>query len=148
MDDTTQGNSERKKTMGRYTGGCHCGAVRFAVQADPSAGASRCNCSICSKVAMTGVNLKPDAFELLSDPAALSQYAWGPVATRYFCKTCGVHCFGKGNLPQLGGEFVSVNFNTLDEVDVNDHPIVYWDGRHNNWQAGPRSEPWPIFSPV
>ena len=23
--------------------------------------------------------------------------------------------------------------------------IRYWDGRHNNWYAGTRDTPWPIF---
>lgn len=31
--------------MKKHTGGCHCGAVRFEVMVDTSAG-SRCNCSI------------------------------------------------------------------------------------------------------
>jgi hypothetical protein len=31
-----------------YTGGCHCGEVRFEVNADLS-GVIACNCSICQK---------------------------------------------------------------------------------------------------
>ena len=22
--------------------------------------------------------------------------------------------------------------------------VIYWDGRHNNWEAGPRPTPWPV----
>lgn len=39
---------------------------------------------------------------------------------------------------------MSVNLNTLDGLDPADVEVVYWDGRHNNWQAGPRPAPWPI----
>jgi hypothetical protein len=59
---------------------------------------------------------------------------------------CGVHCFARGHLDVLGGDYVSVNLNALDGVDVDDGKVVYWDGRHDNWQAGPRNKPWPTVS--
>jgi len=130
----------------RHTGGCHCGAVRFEVALGPEIRGSRCNCSICRKLAPTGCLLKPDALNLLAGDESLGDYEWGAhVSTRYFCKHCGVYCFGKGNIPELGGHFASVNLNCLDEFDVEAIEIVYWDGRHDNWMAGPRSKPWPLF---
>jgi hypothetical protein len=130
----------------RHTGGCHCGAVRFEAEVDLSA-ATRCNCSICTKVAQVSSHVKPAAFRLLSDRAALSSYAWGgKVAQRFFCKTCGIHCFSEGHLAELGGDFVSINFNCLDDVDPGQLTIRHWDGRHNNWYAGARETPWPIFT--
>jgi len=131
----------------KYAGGCHCGAMRFEVEVDLGAGASRCNCSVCTKVSGTTVIVKPAAFALLSGEDALSTYAWGGrTAQRYFCKACGVHGFARGHLEQLGGDYVSVSVNCLDEVDLLDVPVRHWDGRHNNWQAGPRDEPWRTFS--
>lgn len=129
----------------RHFGTCHCGAVRFAAALDLSQSVSRCNCSICTKISAMGTFAKPDAFTLLSDEAALGTYEWGAkISRRYFCKTCGVHCFGRGDLPELGGAFVSVNVNVLEDVDPSLLEVVYWDGRHDNWHAGPRSTPWPI----
>jgi hypothetical protein len=131
----------------KHQGSCHCGAVHYAVNIDLT-GASRCNCSVCTKLAIAGVQVKPEAFTLLSDESALADYEWGgKVAKRYFCRTCGTHCFGRGYLEILGGAFVSINVNTLDDVDPYQLPLVHWDGRHNNWQAGARPAPWPIFGP-
>jgi hypothetical protein len=128
------------------SGSCHCGAVKFVAELDLSTGGSRCNCSICTKVATTGGIIRPEAFHLVQGEESLSTYAWGPkISQRYFCKVCGVHCFGRGFLDVLGGDYVSVNYNTLDGVDVNELALIHWDGRHNNWQAGPRPTPWPIF---
>ena len=137
------------KTPTRRTGGCHCGAVRFEVMLEPAFHAGRCNCSICMKIAQTGAIVKPSAFRLTAGEDSLSHYAWGArISTRHFCKHCGVHCYGAGHLAEIGGDFVSANLNCLDEFDVNAIPVTHWDGRHNNWEGGPRSAPWPLFAPV
>jgi hypothetical protein len=127
----------------KHLGTCHCGEVRFEVDTDAGTG-SRCNCTICTKTSITGGIVKPEAFKLLTDESKLSMYEWASkTSQRYFCKRCGVHCFGRGHLEQLGGDYVSVNLNCLDDIDVRDLDMIFWDGRHNNWQAGPRKEPWP-----
>ena len=36
-----------------HTGGCHCGAVRYQAEIDPTAG-SMCNCSVCTKLSTVG----------------------------------------------------------------------------------------------
>jgi hypothetical protein len=135
-------NTEASKT---HAGGCHCGAVRFEVDLDLSAGGAMCNCSICAKLATLTTAVKPAAFRLLSGEASLSSYEWGGKSgQRKFCKHCGVQCFGPGYLEQLGGAYVSINLNALEDFDRATSKIGYWDGRHNNWQAGLRDTPWPI----
>lgn len=126
----------------RHSGTCHCGAVRFEVEVDASAG-SRCNCSVCTKVGATTGIVGPAAFVLHTDEATLGAYG-GQTGRRFFCKQCGVTCYSRGHLEVLGGDYVSVNFNCLDDIDLRDVAVVYWDGRHNNWQAGPRDTPWPV----
>jgi hypothetical protein len=92
--------------------------------------------------------VKPEAFRLLSAEADLGVYEWGAkMSKRFFCKACGTHCFGRGHLAELGGDFVSFSYNAIDGLELTELPVVYWDGRHNNWQAGPASKPWPISSP-
>jgi len=104
-----------------HTGSCHCGRVRFQVSIDTRQG-GRCNCSICTKISQLGHK----------------------IGRRAFCRHCGVHCFGSGHLAELGGDFVSINYNTLDDVDPLDVKVIYWDGRHDNWHAGPSDKPWRI----
>jgi hypothetical protein len=127
-----------------HKGSCHCGAVRFEVRIDASEGTS-CNCTVCTKIAGLYGMTKPDAFRLLSGEPSLLFYEWGgKTAKRYFCKTCGVSVFSRGYLEQLGGDYVCIALNVLDDIDPADVRVGYWDGRHDNWQAGLRATPWPI----
>jgi hypothetical protein len=138
-------NTETKPT--KHVGSCHCGDVRFEAVVDASFG-TQCNCTICQKTHVIGASIKPEAFTLLSDPDKTATYAFGPVGIRHFCKRCGIHVYGTGDLPQLGGKFVSVYLNVLDDVDLSTVKVAYWDGRHNNWQAGMRDSRWPTATPA
>jgi hypothetical protein len=129
-----------------YQASCHCGAVQFAIDLDLST-VSRCNCSICTKSGNTGAIAKPGDLRVLAGEDALATYVWGGrTATRYFCSRCGIHCFLRGHLPELGGDYVAINVNCLDGIELAALPVVHWDGRHNNWDAGPRATPWPVLA--
>jgi hypothetical protein len=102
---------------------------------------------MCTKLGVTGAITKPEHFKLVQGEASLTSYARHPdIALRSFCKVCGIHCFSKGTLPELGGAFVGVHVNALDDVDLGELTFLYWDGRHDNWQAGLRPAPWPVFT--
>lgn len=128
----------------KHTGTCHCGAIEFAVEVDASTG-NRCNCRPCTKIGATTSIVQPAAFTLLSDESLLFHYG-SDHGRRHFCRTCGVFCFSRGHLEQVGGDYVSVNLDCLDDIDPADLKIAYWDGRHDNWQAGTRDTPWPVFT--
>jgi hypothetical protein len=127
----------------QHLGSCHCGAIRFSVELDATKG-SRCNCSVCTKINQLGAIVAPAAFELLAGSDARGTYVCGPIGRRYFCRTCGVHCYSEGHLDVLGGDYVSINLQCLDDLDPREVAVTYWDGRHDNWQAGPATTPWPI----
>lgn len=123
-----------------YAGSCHCGAVRFEADLDLSAGTTRCNCRICTKIRNWSVIVTPDRFRLLTGEEALLSYAPGPHLHHSFCRTCGVRPFGRGFLAELGGAFVSVQLGCLDDATPDDllsGPITYCDGRDNNWWNPP-----------
>jgi hypothetical protein len=133
-------------TTNKHHGSCFCGDVQFEVELDLASG-SQCNCTICTKLGATGSLVKPAAFTLLSPEAKLASFSRAPeIASRYFCARCHIYCFGKGHLEQLGGDFVSVNLNCIDDYDVSTAQLIHWDGRHDNWAAGPRPTRWPVVA--
>lgn len=145
--ETTSTSTPSHRAEGKQRGTCHCGAVQFEVELAPGSKGSRCNCSVCTKLSMTGFIVKPAAFRLLTPETELMHYEHGPkISKRSFCRHCGTHCFGRGFLAEVGGDYVSVNGNCLDDLEPTTLELIYWDGRHDNWQAGPRDRPWPVHT--
>lgn len=125
-----------------YQGSCHCQKVRYQADIDLEAGTGKCNCSFCAKVRDWIVLIKPDAFQLLSDPQELGDYGFKPdsVNRHLFCKHCGVRLYSKGHVPELGGDFVSIMVSTLDNLSdefLASLPVQCYDGRHDNWFQAP-----------
>ena len=120
-----------------YTGSCHCGNVRFEADIDLAEGTGKCNCSICSKTRNWSVTIKPDAFRLLSDAGATTEYQFNTNSTHWlFCKTCGVRPYGEGDVPEAGGKFVTLGVACLDGLtpkQLADLPVRYCNGRDNDW---------------
>lgn len=114
----------------RYTGGCHCGAVRFAVEVeDPVARA--CNCSICEMVGYLHVIVDRDRFELLAGGEALSTYTFNTgVAQHTFCRRCGVKAF---YTPRSHPEGISANLRCFDGDAAARFRVESFDGK--NWEA-------------
>lgn len=139
--------SETQKTstqsnLKTHAGGCLCGAVRFEAEVDLTAPVGRCNCTFCTKVGATSALVKPSALRVVSGEEHVGRWSKGSSPNyRAFCKQCGTQVFGGGHVPEIGGDYRSVFINCLDDVDLSELTIGYWDGRNDNWEAGTRPQP-------
>jgi len=116
--------------MKTFTGSCHCGAVRFEVDAEELV-ATDCNCSMCTKKGIIHLIVTQDRFRLLSGADNLTTYRFNTgIARHTFCKTCGIHPF---YTPRSHPDGVDVNIRCLDGVDLAAFAISPFDGR--NWEA-------------
>jgi hypothetical protein len=113
-----------------HSGGCHCGRVRFEVDAPAVIEATECNCSICSKAAYLHLFVATDDFRLLQGDDSLELYTFNTGAARhYFCRHCGIKSF---YIPRSHPDGISVNVRCLDAETVEDVRITPFDGR--NWE--------------
>jgi hypothetical protein len=114
-----------------YEGGCHCGRVRFRVEAD-LATLLECNCSICTKKGILHLIVPPERFTLLHGGDALATYQFNTNTARHtFCRHCGIHAF---YVPRSDPDKISVNARCLDGIDAALlKPAQHFDGRH--WEA-------------
>jgi hypothetical protein len=124
--------------MAIYTGGCHCGRIRFEVEGELD-GVSACNCSICARTGYLHWTVEPGQLRLLTKPDDWSTYRFGKrIAQNRFCSTCGVSPF---RVPRSDPDKVTVNARCLDGVDVDALAVTRFDGRH--WEAAMRDERGP-----
>lgn len=118
--------------MPRYTGSCHCGRVRFEIDAVIDR-VTECNCSICSKKGILHLRVASENFRLRSGGEVLGTYQFGTmVAKHHFCTVCGIHTFTR---PRAAPDLYTVNVRCLDGVDLASLgcEIIRFDGQ--NWEA-------------
>ncbi len=119
--------SQKEKIMSditkSWTGGCHCGAVRFEVSLNNSLrSVRRCNCSYCrmrgSIVAMTALN----GIEIIEGKDVLTSYRFNTgTAQHFFCSRCGIHTHHQR---RSDPNRHAVNVACLDGVSPFDFPDV------------------------
>jgi hypothetical protein len=111
-----------------YTGGCHCGVVRYEATTDLGRVVS-CNCSHCIKRGLVLSFVPAGQFTLRSGDRDLLDHQFNKkVIHHLFCRHCGIESFARGTTPE-GGEMVALNVRCLDGVDLASVNPIPVDGR-------------------
>jgi hypothetical protein len=122
---------ESRVSVVTHRGGCHCGAVRFEVDAPADAELVDCNCSVCRLCGYLHLIVPQSDFRLLRGAAALAEYRFNSrVASHRFCRHCGIKPF---YVPRSHPDGVSVNARCLDAGTHRPGRIRPFDGQH--WEA-------------
>src|SRR5690606_10256472 len=111
--------------MRTYTGGCHCGAVRFEVEADLGE-TMVCNCSHCQMKGFILAFVDKDTFKITEGADNLTHYKFNKGAIDHtFCTTCGVEAFSQSEAyPKM-----MVNVRCFDGVDIDSLSPTLFNGR-------------------
>ncbi len=110
-----------------YQGSCHCGAIRFEVEAAENIKCGDCNCSICSMTGYLHLIVPKSKFKLLAGEENITTYQFNAkVAKHTFCKTCGIKPF---YIPRSNPDGYDVNVRCL-EPQPEYIEIEAFDGKH------------------
>ena len=116
--------------MTTHKGGCHCGRVRFEVDAPGDIAADECNCSICRKTGYLHLIVPKEDFRLVSGEDELETYTFNTgAAQHYFCRHCGIKSF---YVPRSHPDGISVNINCLEPETILSLTVTAFDGA--NWE--------------
>ena len=82
-----------------YLGSCHCGAIRFEIDAVIDHVRS-CDCSVCRKRGALILRVPEADFRLLTPADEAFVYRWGSMTgADYICRTCGIMPFRRPSQP-------------------------------------------------
>jgi hypothetical protein len=108
-----------------HRGGCHCGRVRFEVDAPARIEALECNCSICRMTGFLHLIVPALRFRLLQGGEFLSEYVFNTgIARHRFCRVCGVKPF---YVPRSNPDGIDVNVRCLDSSTVREVVVSPFD---------------------
>lgn len=117
--------------MVTHKGGCHCGRIRFEVEASADMELHDCNCSICRMTGYEHLIVASSAFTLTKGKQDLTCYTFNTgTAKHYFCSHCGIKSF---YVPRSNPDGYSVNARCLEPGTIKSKTVVGFDGQ--NWEA-------------
>ena len=115
----------------QYTGSCHCGQLKFAIEADIKK-VVQCNCSICRRKGYRLWFTSKAAAHLVMPEGSFGTYWFNKhQLAHHFCKTCGCAPFSIGIAPGGSEESAAINLNCLDEeLSLDGVEVVHYDGKN------------------
>jgi hypothetical protein len=111
-----------------HRGGCHCGRVRFEVDAPAVIAALDCNCSICRMSFCLHLIVPASRFRLLAGADALAEYTFNTGTAKHrFCRHCGIKAF---YVPRSNPDGIDVNVRCLDPATIERVDVTPFDDAH------------------
>jgi hypothetical protein len=105
-----------ENTLVTHHGGCHCGRVRFEVDAPADIYVEECNCSMCHRTGFQHLIVPGERFRLTQGGEQLTTYTFNTgTAKHHFCRVCGIKSF---YVPRSHPDGFSVNARCLDSGTV------------------------------
>jgi hypothetical protein len=120
--------TEAEAKISTYSGGCHCGKVRYDVTTTIGP-VMACNCSMCQKRGSLLTFVPAEQFDLRKGEDALTDYQFNKhIIHHLFCSTCGISSFSRGKSPD-GKAMIAINVRCLDGIDLDALEVMKFDGR-------------------
>jgi hypothetical protein len=123
-----------------YAGSCHCGAVRFSIDATIDE-LTTCDCSLCVRKNAVMAMVPERALTVLEGYAMLGLYQWNTrVAKHYFCRQCGIYVFHR---KRSAPEYYGVNVFCLENFDRASVPLRAKAGAETSVEDPAAPAHWP-----
>jgi hypothetical protein len=121
-------------------GSCHCGAVRFRVDAK-IVELTTCDCSLCVKKNAVMAKVPEEAFAVLAGEAMLALYQWNTRrAKHYFCRQCGIYVFHR---KRAAPDHFGINAFCLENFDMKSIPVRATVGANMTVEDPAAPPEWP-----
>jgi hypothetical protein len=123
-----------------YDGSCHCGAVRFRIDA-PIVELTTCDCSLCVQRNALMTKVPEGALTVLEGEAELTLYEWNTRrAKHYFCRRCGIYVFHR---KRAAPDHYGINVFCLEGFDVASVPVRATEGANMTIEVADAPARWP-----
>ena len=121
-------------------GSCHCGAVRFRVEA-VIVELTTCDCSLCVKKNAVMAKVPEQALTVLEGETMLSLYQWNTHrAKHYFCRQCGIYVFHR---KRAAPDHFGINVFCLEHFDMTSIPVRPTEGANMTVEDPAARADWP-----
>jgi hypothetical protein len=123
-----------------YEGSCHCGAVRFRIDAAIDE-LTTCDCSLCAARNALMAKIPEQDLTVLDGEAMLTRYEWNTRrAKHFFCRRCGVYVFHR---KRAAPDFFGVNAFCLRDFDPESVPVRATEGANMTVEDPDAQAAWP-----
>ena len=123
-----------------WEGSCHCGAVRFRVEAAIEE-LTICDCSLCAARGALMAKIPEAALTLVDGEAMLTRYEWNTrKAKHYFCGRCGVYVFHR---KRAAPDHFGVNIFCIADFDRASVPVRATEGANMTIEDEGARAAWP-----